>query len=98
MDELRLTRMEDLAAFDVRLFKDKRLPEMLFRYRARNYPSSLDQAERGVWDEYRRRLFEGADNPESRLAEIASLRAAGEQAKCLDELEKYLLVLKTSLE
>jgi len=30
-------------------FKDPRLPEMLFRYRARNYPEQLDSQERLRW-------------------------------------------------
>jgi len=41
------------------VFDDARLPEMLFRYRARNWPQSLDEAERERWEEYRlARLFE----------------------------------------
>ncbi len=41
------------------VFDDARLPEMLFRYRARNWPETLDQAERERWEEYRQsRLFE----------------------------------------
>ena len=35
-------------------FDDKRLPEMLFRYRARNYPETLNQDEKKRWDEFRR--------------------------------------------
>jgi len=33
-------------------FNDKRLPEMLFRYRARNYPASLTQEETKRWKEH----------------------------------------------
>lgn len=41
-------------------FTDKRLPEMLFRYRARNYPETLDAEERALWLEHcRARLIEG---------------------------------------
>ena len=36
------------------LFDDARLPELLFRYRARNWPATLDQEERQRWDEFRR--------------------------------------------
>lgn len=35
------------------VFEDKRLNEMLFRYRARNFPESLDEAEAAQWEEYR---------------------------------------------
>lgn len=34
-------------------FADARLPEMLFRYRARNYPATLAADERAQWDEFR---------------------------------------------
>ncbi|MGB5397523.1 MAG: exodeoxyribonuclease I, partial [Gammaproteobacteria bacterium] len=40
MDTIRNSRAEDLASLNLS-FDDKRLPEMLFRYRARNYPHTL---------------------------------------------------------
>lgn len=41
-------------------FADKRLPEMLFRYRARNYPETLDAHEQARWLKHcRARLVEG---------------------------------------
>ena len=98
MDELRLTRMEDLAAFDVRLFKDKRLPEMLFRYRARNFPGSLSTEERTRWDEFRRERLSDTKVVVSRLNEIESLRQSGRGGDCLDDLESYLLGLKQDLQ
>jgi exodeoxyribonuclease-1 len=36
-------------------FDDERLPEMLFRYRARNYPENLSHEERTLWQEFRHR-------------------------------------------
>lgn len=41
------------------VFDDARLPEMLFRYRARNYPQTLDEAESERWDEFRLRRLSG---------------------------------------
>jgi exodeoxyribonuclease-1 len=39
-------------------FNDSRLPELLIRYKARNFPESLSEAEKLQWEEYRRyRLF-----------------------------------------
>lgn len=35
------------------VFQDPRLPEMLFRYRARSWPRSLSEEEREEWDAYR---------------------------------------------
>ncbi len=34
-------------------FEDPRLPEMLFRYRARNFPETLDADEMAQWEEFR---------------------------------------------
>ena len=33
-------------------FQDQRLPALLFRYRARNFPDSLSEQERGDWEEF----------------------------------------------
>jgi exodeoxyribonuclease-1 len=34
-------------------FRDPRYPELLFRYRARNWPETLDADERLRWEEFR---------------------------------------------
>lgn len=52
MEYVRTTPAAELAALDLE-FKDKRLPEMLFRYRARNWPDSLSADEKRRWDEFR---------------------------------------------
>lgn len=53
-DAVRGMRPEELAqaGFD---FADPRLPELLFRYRARNWPETLDRDERVRWESFRRR-------------------------------------------
>jgi exodeoxyribonuclease-1 len=43
-------------------FEDSRLPEMLFRYRARNFPHSLSTEELAQWEEYR---FQRLTEPEA---------------------------------
>ncbi|HZX26702.1 MAG TPA: exodeoxyribonuclease I, partial [Telluria sp.] len=41
-------------------FEDARLAELLFRYRARNFPHTLDPAEAQQWEQHRAaRLFDG---------------------------------------
>lgn len=78
------------------VFEDKRLPEMLFRYRARNYPESLDDEERALWEEYR---FGRLTEPESGASlcmeefheEIEGLMANGDlSADKLAILERLL--------
>ena len=43
-------------------FEDPRLPEMLFRYRARNWPESLSADEQGQWQQYRQQRLTGETN------------------------------------
>ncbi|MGY1424867.1 exodeoxyribonuclease I [Lysobacter sp. A289] len=76
--DIRNTAPEALGArrFD---FRDPRLPELLFRYRARNFPEHLDADERIRWDDYRRsRLQSGSGLSEYSFAsfdaELATLR------------------------
>lgn len=70
---VRATAPEELAraAFE---FRDARLPELLFRYRARNWPQTLSAAERERWDDYRRQRLDG----ESGLSEYSFARFAEE--------------------
>lgn len=46
------------AHFD---FHDKRLPELLFRYRARNWPETLSTEEAQRWEQFRRRRVHDED-------------------------------------
>jgi exodeoxyribonuclease-1 len=87
-------------------FRDPRLPELLFRYRARNWPATLSAAERERWDRYRReRLLADSGLSESTLpayaAEIERLRGehAGDPAKLalLDKLAAWGRDIEASL-
>ena len=53
MAEVRATPSEHLDKREFG-FRDPRLPELLFRYRARNWPGTLTQSERERWNQYRR--------------------------------------------
>ncbi len=70
-------------------FNDSRLPEMLFRMRARNWPESLTSEENQRWQEFRQSRID----LDAFLAEIKQLRDAPERTEneqaVLDELEKY---------
>jgi exodeoxyribonuclease-1 len=52
MEQVLRSSPEELAAASF-VFEDERLPEMLFRYRARNFPQSLSPGEREQWADYR---------------------------------------------
>lgn len=80
-------------------FRDTRYPELLFRYRARNWPETLDAAERERWDAFRRRRLDTATplttlTREECLAMIARIRLepATEPARVplLDALESWV--------
>lgn len=89
MLELQSTRPEHLGKFEGR-FQDDRLDEMLFRYRARNYPALLSAAEQARWESYRQ------DRIASRLAvvrrEIAGLlpTLSGRDRDVIEDLDAYL--------
>jgi exodeoxyribonuclease-1 len=79
-------------------FRDPRYPELLFRYRARNWPETLSAAERERWDAFRRdRLLKPTALTGLTLADyfarIALLRAehAGDPGKLalLDQLHAW---------
>jgi exodeoxyribonuclease-1 len=79
-------------------FRDPRMAELLFRYRARNWPDTLDAADRVRWDDYRRdRLTRDTGRSEytfdTFFAEIAALRALNtespERLVLLDALDAW---------
>ncbi len=46
-------------------FEDRKLTELLFRYRARNWPETLDEGEKQRWEEYRRQRLTNPDGGSS---------------------------------
>jgi exodeoxyribonuclease-1 len=94
--KIRSSQPSELAAHASQL-KDPRYPELLFRYRARNWPDSLDPGERGRWDDYRRRRLRNDSGLseyhfDSYFQTIAALRAAhgaGAEQRLLDALESW---------
>ncbi len=71
-DRIRTMTVEQLSAL-AEPFRDERLNELLFRYRARLWPDRLDDEERIRWKRYcRRRLV---DDPELAVLRIDDYRA-----------------------
>lgn len=87
------------------VFEDRRLPELLLRFRARNYPQTLTEEEHGQWLEHcRDRLvngdsghmsFEQFFNEVERIKREEPLDERGEQL--LAEVERYGRELRASL-
>jgi exodeoxyribonuclease-1 len=60
-------------------FEDARLSELVFRWRARNFPHTLDEGERARWEKHRtRRLHEGQGG-------VTTLAAYAERIDALSE-------------
>lgn len=88
MAQIHTMAPEELVGFEPP-FDDSRLPEMLFRMRARNYPETLTAEEQQRWQAFRQERLD----LEAYLAELDALRSAPERSDSeramLDELESY---------
>ena len=72
-------------------FEDKRIPELLFHYRARHFYKSLSRAEQIKWQKYRQRKLDNeALNFETRLQQLADEYASNPQKLVLlQQLYEY---------
>ncbi len=95
--EVRGATPEMLGACEFK-FSDPRMPELLFRYRARNWPLTLTPTERQRWDDYRRqRLLVESGLSELSLAgfraELSMLRGMhgndGTKLALLDQIDAW---------
>lgn len=97
MQRIQQSTPAELARLDLS-YDDDRIPEMLFRYRARNFPETLSSEEQQHWNEYRKQKFSDPAQAVRTLnqvkASIEALRIAptttGLQLAVLDDIEKYL--------
>nr|WP_239421227.1 exodeoxyribonuclease I [Saliniradius amylolyticus] len=81
-EQVRLSEPEQLTGLDWQ-FEDPRLNTLLFRYRARNYPQTLTEAEMNRWQRHRQYRLTAPDSPASiNLTEFA------EQLEILSESVK----------
>ena len=107
-DQALLARVRDAAPPELATtrfdFHDARLPQLLFRYRARNWPQTLSAAEAQRWEQFcRRRLRDAAEDGGITLkdyyARIARLRREREgnadARRVLDALDEWGAILNT---
>ena len=84
------TSPEMLHSLDL-IYDDERIPKLLFNYRARNFPHSLDENELFRWNNYRREYFES--NGFQFMESIESLAVKYEndekKVRILKELVRY---------
>lgn len=97
MSEVRNADPQQLAQSQFS-FKDRRLPELLFRYRARNWPETLNEDEVQRWEALRRHRLLDEDGGGSitltayfeRIAQLRQERGESADAgKILDALEAW---------
>jgi len=74
--------------------RDRRLPELLFRFRARNFPDTLSAAEAERWDRFRWRRLTDPDGGASITLEeyeqtLAALEAEGRGGALVDQLRAW---------
>jgi exodeoxyribonuclease-1 len=106
MAHIRQTPKEKLVTLDLP-FEDERLPEMLFRYRARNFPETLTEHENKNWHAYRQKTL-NSDKTDGRLTLISYFERLDElisedswnddQQALLEDLVSYGEELADSLE
>ncbi|MGV6809183.1 MAG: exodeoxyribonuclease I [bacterium] len=95
---LQQTHPEQLAQWSPKVFRDKRLQTLLFRYRARNYPQTLTEQEQQRWQQFcHTRLYEGAyganrtwEDVQQSLAQLAQQSLNDAQTQLLRQLSEWL--------
>ena len=96
MAQIHKAEVKDLPSF-AEHFKDDRLAEMLFRFRARNYPEELSSDECERWVKFRReRWSDGAAFTEA-IDRIEVLLAENGEVKGLSDLRQYLLSISADV-
>jgi exodeoxyribonuclease I len=98
MNQLRCSDWQTLAS-QVFNFEDPRLDEMLFRYRARNAPDSLNPQEKQRWQAFKQANFYDAESGSTllypdlveKLKQLRSKQLCSEQSKPLDAAELKIL-------
>ena len=101
MQKIRCASPEQLASFRAD-FEDARLPEMLFRYRARNYPETLNVDDAQQWKKFcRSRILDpAAENSMIKFSEtLRGLRERyGDNSPILSELQAFAAAKQEQLD
>ena len=96
MNKIRASSEQELAEEEF-VFQDSRLAEMLFRYKARNYPATLSEEEHGKWEQHCAGRILNADsqflnvqNFSNRLIELSqNTELTAQDQAVLQELQYY---------
>ncbi|WP_455210941.1 exodeoxyribonuclease I [Kaarinaea lacus] len=101
MDVIRSTPATQLSSLP-QVYQDKRLPELLFRYRARNYSDTLSPEERLDWQEFRRQRLNDPAMPmdltrfEQTISQLEkSQELTSAQKEVVGQLKQYVAAINT---
>lgn len=92
--KLRAAKPEEIADFKDK-FSDKRLKNLVFLYKARNFPKFLSDEERAQWDDYRRTVLLGGKESSrlnrymQRIEEISKRKLNKDKQYLLEELQLW---------
>lgn len=98
METLRGIAPRDLGRVNLP-FRDSRLPEMLFRYRARNYPETLNETENTKWREFCRSRLEDPEALEKFSQSLEEVRASDlpGREEIISELTEYAAGIRAAV-
>ncbi|OHX15301.1 exodeoxyribonuclease I [Chromobacterium amazonense] len=86
-------------AGEMALFEDPQLAELLFRYRARNFPDSLSDSEQRRWKQWcRERLAAALPGFQREMAELEASELPPEHRQLLRQVADYAANLQTELD
>lgn len=90
MAQVRAATPHDLTQHNF-VFRDKRLREMLWRYKARNFPASLSSVERAQWLEFCRDRLENGDEGVLSVAQLQDRIRQLDEGQALNKDQKIVL-------
>lgn len=98
MEDVRRSGADRLSNHEF-AFEDQRLDDLLFRYRARNFPDSLSQQEQNQWLQHckKKHTEEDGFGFESFRKELESIRTNGANPELVAALEQYAAQLADNL-
>lgn len=93
-ERIHITKAQDLGSLEL-FHDDSRVPEMLFRYRARNYPDTLNAVEKSEWEDFRIERLTTNGRATAYFSHLESLK--GKHPEHLDLLTKLAEYAKSLL-
>ena len=95
MEQIHQSDVGQLHTFTGRFHHDQ-FDELLFRFRARNYPDSLSPGEKDRWHQFRWNRWQGGKQITKVMDEIDRLLTTHGESDCLRDLKSYLTTISAT--